>query len=187
MRRAIVQIPTHNLVLTALTLYTLVRLNDNAYSGLVIGLVVSAQAAGALFGSLGAASLVQRLGPGRAFLATGWSWVVLVPIICLLSSPLWLAIAFACLWVLAPSQRVGVASYQALRMPDDHLGKVRSSSGVIVQLASMAGPLIGVAIVGLSEIKAAAALFVLTLMPVLASTASRGVRLASLDREEDAL
>jgi MFS family permease len=142
-RRALAQVCVHNLMLGALQIYVVVGARSAGLPGAVIGSFVGVQALGALAGSLVAARLAERLGPGRTMVATGLSWTTLVPLIVLTGATPWVLVPLAVLWALVPSQRVALNTYQARTTTGELHGRVTVAIAMVVGMLAPLGPLLG--------------------------------------------
>lgn len=137
------QLCLHNLVLGGLLIYVVLGAQRAGFPTVLIGVLLAAQAAGALAGSLVADRIIARCGPGRTILLTGASWTVLVPTVVLTGSSPVVLIPLTLLWALVPSQRVARSSYQLRTTPDALQGRTAAALALIAGLFAPIGPLCG--------------------------------------------
>lgn len=181
LRLTTVQVALHNVALGALSLIVILRAGQQGLPGVLIGVLVASQAMGALLGSLAAPRLLDRLAAGRIVLITGWSWCGLVPVIAFTGQ---LAVVLPCLmalWFLVPVQRSVIGLYQVRATPDAQVGRVSSAFAVVTTALSGLGLLLGGYLLeSATPTVTAVVLGTITLAPVLVSSASRGMRRASV-------
>jgi predicted MFS family arabinose efflux permease len=179
LRLTTVQVALHNIALGALSLIVVLRAEQQGLPGVLIGVLVAAQAAGALLGSLAAPRLLDRLAAGRIVLMTGWSWCGLVPVIAFTGRPALVLPCLVALWFLVPVQRSVIGLYQVRATPDAQVGRVVSAFSVVTTSLSGLGLLLGGYLLeSAAPMVTAVVLGAITLAPVLVSSASRGMRRA---------
>jgi MFS transporter len=171
LRSATLQIALHNVALGALSIIVLVGAQQRGVPGGLIGVMVGAQALGALLGSLCAPWVLRRLTAGQTVLLTGWSWIVLIPIIVLVHHWLLLSVLLGLLWFVAPMQRTVIGAYQGQRAATAMLGRVNSGYTLLTASLAALGPGIGGVLLAAGNPGLSVCAFVaLTVPPVLWST-----------------
>lgn len=170
LRPVVTQIALHNVALGALSLIVTVGAYRRGVPAAVVGAMVGAQAVGALVGSFAVQPVLRRLTAGNVVLATGTMWVVLVPLIAVLSEPATIIVLLGCLWFLAPIQRTVLGTYRGQRVPAPLLGRVTAASTLLTGSLAALGPWLGgVLLEARSTATTAFILVALTAPPVLVS------------------
>ncbi len=143
LKRAVMQLAVHNVVLGGLTIFLVVSARQAAINPVWIGALATAQSVGALSGSFFSTRISRRLGGALTLALTGLSWTALVPmIVWIRTGPLVLA-GLALLWFLVPSQRVALNTYLASTTRDEMQSRVLVTTGVLVGAIAPVGPLLG--------------------------------------------
>jgi hypothetical protein len=182
LRQSAVQVALHNIALGALSILVVVGAQQRGVAGGLIGVMVGVQAIGAIAGSLCTTRFLRRFTAGEAVLATGWSWILLMPFITLARHWLVLTALLTVLWFMAPIQRAVIGAYQGQRMPLDALGRVNAAYSLLTGSLAAIGPGIGGALLAAGRPwLAVAVLLTLTLPPVLWSTLVSRIRPVTLD------
>jgi len=170
LRPVVAQIALHNVALGALSLIVTVGAYRRGVPGALVGAMVGAQAVGALVGSFAMQPVSRRLTAGNVVLATGALWVILVPLIAVLTEPMAIIVLLGCLWLLAPIQRTVLGTYRGQRVPALLLGRVTAASMLLTGSLAALGPWLGgVLLEAHSAAITALVLFAVTAPPVLVS------------------
>ncbi|MGH7743604.1 MAG: MFS transporter [Candidatus Dormibacteria bacterium] len=171
LRPVILQVTLHNVALGALAIIVVVGAQQRGVSGTAIGVLVAAQAAGAILGSFGTMFVLGRVGGGKVILVTGWTWVALIPLIISVTNLIALSILLALLWILAPIQRTVLGTYRGQRVPPSLLGRVTSASALITGSLAALGPGLGGELLSGDNLGVSiVCLIIITVAPMIVST-----------------
>ncbi len=110
---------------------------------LLIGVVFSGAAAGAVVGSLLAARAVRRFRLGAIVTVMAWVNALAFPLYAVAPSPLWLAAVAAAESVLAPVSMVALTTYRLRLTPDRLRGRTGSAVGTLTTGAQSLGAMLG--------------------------------------------
>lgn len=146
---------------------------------LLIGVVFSGAAAGAVAGSLLATRAVRRFRLGALVTVLAWVNALAFPLYTVAPSPLWLAAVAAAESVLGPVGTVALTSYRLRLTPDRLRGRTASAVGTLTTGAQSLGTMLGG--VAIAAIGAVPVVWISTgwlLVLAVLVTAHRGVRRA---------
>jgi MFS family permease len=146
---------------------------------LLIGVVFSGAASGAVVGSLLAARAVRRFRLGTLVTVMGWVSAAAFPLYAVAPSPLWLAAVAAAESVLAPVSMVALSTYRLRLTPDRLRGRTAAAVGTLTTGAQSVGTMLGgVAIAALGAVPVVWLSSAWLLVLAVLLTLHRGVRRA---------
>ncbi|WET76867.1 MFS transporter [Amycolatopsis sp. QT-25] len=132
-----------NLLFQALFLTVIVIATDHGASPSIIGVMLGIIAVGGVLGSLLAPAAARRLSLKTVVIGANWVWLLLVPLLALVTEPLLLGAVFAAMAFVGPLWNVAISAYQLEITPDHIQGRVLAAAGMIAFGAVPLGSLIG--------------------------------------------
>lgn len=144
---------------------------------LLIGVVFSGAAAGAVLGSLLASRAVRRFRIGALVTAMAWVNALAFPLYLVAPTPLWLAAVAAAESVLGPVSAVALTTYRLRLTPDRLRGRTAAAVGTLTTGAQSLGTMLGgaaIAALGVVPVVWASTGWLLVLAVLV--TVHRGVR-----------
>jgi len=132
-----------NLLFQALFLTVIVIATDHGASPSIIGVMLGIIAVGGVAGSLLAPAAARRLSLKTVVIGANWVWLLLVPLLALVTEPLLLGAVFAAMAFVGPLWNVAISAYQLEITPDHIQGRVLAAAGMIAFGAVPLGSLIG--------------------------------------------
>jgi MFS family permease len=143
LRIVLVLAPITNVAFTGVLFVLIVVLRQRGLAPAGIGAVQTAVMAGGLLGALAAPWLLARLRPASMIISSSWLAVILTTALALLPGTYALAIPLLLLMLFAPAENATFFSYQVTLTPDHLQGRVQGLTGMLSQVASPLGPLLG--------------------------------------------
>jgi MFS family permease len=135
--------PISNMAITGVLFVLIVVLKQRGLTSVGIGAVQTAIMVGGLIGALAAPWLLARVRPGIIIVGSCWVAVTLIAALGLLPGTYVLAVPLLLLMLCAPAENATFFSYQVSLTPDHLQGRVQGICGMLSQLASPLGPLLG--------------------------------------------
>lgn len=166
-----------NLLINAIIFVAILRLIQDGFAPVQIGLVETASGLFGLLGAIAAPRIIERFRTGSLTVATAWSWVPLAVPMIFWNTPLVVAAAISAGIFLNPAGNAGIGAYRMALTPADLQGRVQSAIQFVAMSAMPLAPLLaGGLLAWLGGPAAVAVLGVLTALAALIPTLSRSVR-----------
>jgi len=166
-----------NLLINAIIFVAILRLIQDGFAPVQIGLVETASGLFGLLGAVAAPRIIERFRTGSLTVATAWSWVPLAVPMIFWNTPLVVAAAISAGIFLNPAGNAGIGAYRMALTPADLQGRVQSAIQFVSMSAMPLAPMLaGGLLAWLGGPSAVAVLGVLTALAALIPTLSRSVR-----------
>jgi MFS family permease len=166
-----------NLLINALLFVAILRLIQQGFAPVQIGLVETASGLFGVLGAMAAPWVIDRWPTGILTITTAWSWVPLAVPLVFWSNPLVVAASLSAGLFLNPAGNAGMGAYRMALTPPDLQGRVQSSMQFVsMSVMPLAPVLAGALLAWLGGSTAIAVLGVLTGLVALIPTLSRSVR-----------
>ena len=116
-----------NLLINAIIFVAILRLIEDGFAPVQIGLVETASGLFGLLGAIAAPRIIERFRTGSLAVATAWSWVPLAVPMIFWNTPLVVAAAISAGIFLNPAGNAGIGAYRMALTPADLQGRVQSA------------------------------------------------------------
>ncbi|MGH3739946.1 MAG: MFS transporter [Micromonosporaceae bacterium] len=143
LRNAALLVAGSNLIFQALTLAVIVLAEQRGASPALIGVVLGCWGCGGLLGSFIAPWLQPMIPPRAVVIGVNWVWVALLPLLLLPQEPLLIGLVGGATAFIGPLWNVVIGAYMLTLVPNQLLGRVSSTTGLLAQGALPFGSLIG--------------------------------------------